>query len=324
MRAIIFIVVLLTSSVVAPIQMMAQISEQQLINQYRAIGVWRTDFDTRSIDLREIIDGGPGKDGIPAISYPVFEPVQIVSDIGIFEPLITISINGDARGYPFRMLIWHEIVNDVVGGVPVAITYCPLCNSAIVFDRRTNTEILEFGVSGLLRYSDMIMYDKQTQSWWQQFTGEAVVGTLTGFKLKIITARTESFQLFKTRFPDGKVLVPINPYDRAYGQNPYLSYDTSNNPFMYKGDYQGELPPLAYVVIVEDKAWALKDLREYGEIIDEDIMIRWTAGQNSALDRGAISKGRDIGNITVQKSGADIPYIVSFAFAYDAFIRQKK
>ena len=321
MRLITLIILLLLS---LPIEAMAQPSEQQLINQYRSIGVWRTDFDTRNIDLREIIDGGPGKDGILAISFPVFEPVQSVNNIGIFEPVISISINGDARGYPFRMLIWHEIVNDVVGGVPVAITYCPLCNSAIVFDRRTNTEILEFGVSGLLRHSDMIMYDKQTQSWWQQFTGEAVVGTLTGFKLKIITARTESFQLFKIRHPDGKILVPTNPFDRAYGQNPYVSYDTSNNPFMYKGDYQGELPALAHVVIVDNKAWALKDLRIHGEIIDGDIIIRWTAGQNSALDRGIISKGRDIGNITVQKNGNDIPYIVSFAFAYDAFVRQKK
>ncbi|MCH9852933.1 MAG: DUF3179 domain-containing protein [Alphaproteobacteria bacterium] len=322
MRVIIFITMLLSYSV--PIEAIAQISEQQLINNYRALGIWRTDFNTRSIDLREIIDGGPGKDGIPAISYPVFEPVQNVSNIGIFEPLITISINGDARGYPFRMLIWHEIVNDVVGGVPVAITYCPLCNSAIVFDRRTNTEILQFGVSGLLRHSDMIMYDKQTHSWWQQFTGEAVVGTLNGFKLKIITARTESFQLFKTRFPDGKILVPTNPYDRAYGQNPYLSYDTSNNPFFYKGDYQGDLPALAHVVVVEDKAWALKTLRDIGEIIDGDVIIRWTSGQNSALDTAIISKGRDIGNITAQKNGKDIPYITTFAFAYDAFVKQKK
>ncbi len=302
----------------------AQPSEEAIIKRLTLSGEWRTHFDNRSINLREIIDGGPGKDGIPAITMPSFQPAKEVSDLGIYEPLISLTINGDSRGYPLRILIWHEIVNDVVGGIPVAVTYCPLCNSAIVFDRRTNTEILEFGVSGMLRHSDMIMYDKQTESWWQQFTGDAVVGVLTGYKLKIIASRMESFNLFKSRFPDGKVLIPNDPNFRAYGNNPYVNYDRSEQPFFYNGVYKGKLPLLARVVVVDDKAWALKDLRTHGEIIDDDVIIRWTAGQNSALDTKKIKKGRDVGNITAQKNAQDIPYIVTFAFVYDKFVRQKK
>ena len=122
-----------------------------------------------------------------------------------------------------------------MGGTPVTITYCPLCNSAIVFDRRVPPHVLDFGTTGKLRNSDLVMYDRQTESWWQQFTGEAIVGTLAGAELKLVPARLESFAQFKTRHPAGKVLIPNDPGLRDYGRNPYVGYDMAAAPFLYRG-----------------------------------------------------------------------------------------
>jgi hypothetical protein len=132
-----------------------------------------TDFTRHSVDLEEIIPGGPPKDGIPSIDGPEFVPVAEAA-LPENEPVIGLVVSEDARAYPLRILIWHEIVNDVVGGVPVAVAYCPLCNTGLVFDRRVGEEVLEFGTTGKLRRSDLVMYDRTTESWWQQFLGEAI------------------------------------------------------------------------------------------------------------------------------------------------------
>jgi len=138
----------------------------------------KTDFTKHSVDFSEIMSGGPPKDGIPSIDDPKFVTLAELKDVADTEPVIGFSHNGDARAYPLRILIWHEIVNDVVGGLPITVTYCPLCNSAIVFDRRLDGQVLDFGTTGKLRKSDLVMYDRQTESWWQQFLGEAIVGEM--------------------------------------------------------------------------------------------------------------------------------------------------
>ena len=160
-----------------------------------------TDFSIASVDFDDIMSGGPARDGIPPIDQPEFVTVAEESELADTEPLISISINGDARGYPLRILMWHEIVNDEVGGIPVTVTFCPLCNTALVFDRRVDGQVLDFGTSGNLRNSDLVMYDRQTESWWQQFLGEAIVGAMTGTVLDLIPARIESFARFRERFP---------------------------------------------------------------------------------------------------------------------------
>ena len=135
-------------------------------------GEWPdTDFTKHSIDYGEIRSGGPPKDGIPSIDSPKFKPVSQITDISPTEPVIGLTVNGESRAYPLRILMWHEIVNDSVGGVPVTVTYCPLCNSSIVFDRRLDGRILDFGTTGKLRNSDLVMYDRQTESWWQNVHG---------------------------------------------------------------------------------------------------------------------------------------------------------
>ncbi|MDA7948440.1 MAG: DUF3179 domain-containing protein [Hyphomicrobiaceae bacterium] len=295
--------------------------------RWKRQGWSKTDFDNKSIDYSEILSGGPPKDGIPSIDNPKFVSVSEIKSFKGSEPVIGLDINGDARAYPLQILIWHEIVNDTVGGTPVSVTYCPLCNSAVVFDRRLGDKVLDFGTTGKLRNSDLVMYDRQTESWWQQFTGTGIVGELTGKELKTIPARLESFDNFKTRHPDGKVLIPNNKDMRAYGRNPYVGYDSATKPFLYNGDLPKDINPMARVVVfkVDGKpnALTLKLLREKGEVKVGDISLKWQKGQNSALDASQIADGRDVGNVTAQRKTAsgseDVVYDVTFAFVFHAF-----
>ena len=283
-----------------------------------------TDFSKASIEFDEIMSGGPPKDGIPAIDDPLFAPAAEVEGLADTEPVISFFVGDDQRAYPLQILMWHEIVNDTIGGIPVAVTFCPLCNSAVVYDRRVGDAVLDFGTTGKLRNSDLVMYDRQTESWWQQFTGEGIVGEHTGAWLKRLPSRVESFALFKERAgADASVLVPRHAGARAYGANPYGGYDSSSRPFLYDGALPEGIAPLARVVVVDGEAWSLALIREAGRYERDDLVITWEAGQNSALDSRSIADGTDIGNVVVQRAGdaglEDVPYDVSFAFAFHAF-----
>jgi len=281
-----------------------------------------TDFSKTSVpNWVEILSGGPPKDGIPALFDPSFIRASTETRLGESEPVITVSIDGsEPRAYPVRYLTWHEIVNDTVGGVPVAVTFCPLCNSGLTFDRRTAQGTLSFGVSGKLRNSDMVMYDRETQSWWQQAMGQAIVGELTGTELKMLPTWMESWSTFRARHPEGLVMDEPD-YNRRYGQNPYRGYDSSRRPFLYSGENPPHgIAPLARVVRVGAAAWPLDRLATETEVRESGLVISWRAGQASALDTGTIAAGRDIGNIRVRDaSGRDVPHDVMFAFAFHAF-----
>ena len=282
----------------------------------------QTDFSKTIVeDWGEILSGGPPKDGIPALSDPKFIRANKETRIAAREPVITLEVSGQLpRAYPLRYLTWHEIVNDRIGGVPVAVTFCPLCNSGITFDRRTSAGVLTFGVSGNLRNSDMVMYDRETESWWQQALGQGIVGELTGVKLKTLPSWMESWQEFSARNPDG--LVMAEPaFNRAYGRNPYRGYDSSARPFLYNGEMPPHgISPLARVVRVGDRAWPLQRLAKLGEVREGGVVISWQAGQASALDTSKIGAGRDVGSIRVRDGqGRDLPHDVMFAFAYHAF-----
>jgi len=285
-----------------------------------------TDFSKHSIEWSEILSGGPPKDGIPSIDEPKFQPVADETDVKPNEPVIGLEINGDARAYPLRILIWHEIVNDTVGGEPVAVTYCPLCNSAVVFERVVKGEVTTFGTTGKLRNSDLVMYDRLTESWWQQFTGKAIVGEMTGAKLDILPARLESLAQFRERHPDGRILVPNNPDFRNYGRNPYAGYDSSDQPFLFRGDLPEDINPMVRVVMVrtdEPAIVSLDLLREQKRIKAGDVTLSWQTGQASALDNSSVAGGRDVGTVTAQRATSDgpqdVPYEVTFAFVAHAF-----
>ncbi len=278
-----------------------------------------TDFKKTNIVYKEILEGGPSKDGIPSIDRPVFKAVWEIKELGKMEPVISLNIKGDVRAYPIRILMYHEIVNDTVGGVPVTITFCPLCNAALVFERTLDGRVLDFGTTGKLRRSDMVMYDRQSESWWQQFTGEGIVGKYTGRMLNTIPSRIESFTLFKERHPRGRVLVPNGNSMGRYGKNPYVKYDSKRWPFLFKGKYKGPIPPLARVVAVGDDAWPLSLIQKKTTIEHNGLQLSWQAGQNSALDTRKIKSGKDIGNVVVTRNGEDVVYHIPFAFAFMAF-----
>ena len=284
----------------------------------------RTDFSNRSVDLAEILSGGPPKDGIPAIDDPVFVPATGHDDLPGTEPVISVVVGDEARAWPLRILTWHEIVNDEVNGKPLTVTFCPLCNTGIVFERDVDGVILDFGVTGKLRNSDLVMYDRQTESWWQQFTGQAIVGAMNGTQLAAWPSRLESFDRFRERHPDGMVQVPGNDFARPYGSNPYVGYDSRSAPYgFFDGDLPTEVPPLARVVRVGEKAWSLALLEEVMRIEEDGLVITWEPGQASALDTRDIVSGFDVGNVAVWRMAetgpVDVVYTIDFAFAFHAF-----
>ncbi len=287
------------------------------------VSTWQwpdTDFERTTVDLSEIRSGGPGKDGIPAVDDPSFIPVNDEDRLSPREPVIALEIGSTPRAYPIRYFMVHEIVNDVVDGRPVAVTFCPLCNSAMVFEATVQGRALEFGVTGNLRHSDMVMYDRQTESWWQQALGEGIVGQFAGVSLAQLPSWMESWEAFKTRNPAGLVLdAPRRNFN--YGNNPYVNYDSSDRPFLYTGDLPPHgIDPLARVVRVGDRAWPLTRLSKVGRISEDGVILSYVGQQASALDTGDIRDGRAVGAIRVQdEQGRNLAHDVMFAFAFHAF-----
>ena len=268
---------------------------------------WRTDFSRRAVPLEEIVSGGPPKDGIPAIDDPSFEAVREAGRWLVDrEPVVVVEHEGDARAYPYQVLIWHEIVNDVVGGRPLVVTFCPLCNTALVFERRHDGRVLDFGTTGRLRHSDLVMYDRQTETWWQQATGQGIVGELSGQDLQPYPAQTLRWADFAEAYPDGRVLSRDTGYDRPYGRNPYQGYDQSAGPIpsFFSREADRRLPAMERVAAVQvgdhSVAYpfsALSELRTVNDQVgDQPVVVLWAPGTASALDQGIIAEGRDIGS----------------------------
>ena len=262
------------------------------------------------IDVAELIPGGPPRDGIPPIDHPAFEAPADVEWLEPQEPVLAIEIGDDARAYPARILIWHEIVNDSVGGRPTTITYCPLCNTGVAFERPTiDGELLDFGTSGKLYRSNLVMYDRQTESLWPQVTGQAVLGPLTGTQLVLVPVQMVAWQDWRATHPDGKVLSAETGFDRDYGSNPYVGYDQEDSlPFLYRGDPDPRLRPKARVVgvLVGKDALAVpyQALRQraVGEwsvvtttVGDRSVVVLWKAGALSAVDQPTIADSRAVG-----------------------------
>ena len=266
---------------------------------------WRTNFSKRSVPLAEIQSGGPPKDGIPALDDPKFVGAADASGwLKPAEPVIALTVGGQSRAYPLQILVWHEIVNDSVGGVPVTVTFCPLCYTAIAFDRRAADRVLDFGTTGNLRKSDLVMYDRQTESWWQQAIGQGIVGDLTGTQLTILPASLVSWDTFRTEHPEGTVLSKDTGFSRPYGNNPYVGYDSaSTRPFLFDGKPDGRLAPKEHVVTVslggEDVAYPYTLLKQRRVIQDTvggtQIVVFYRSGTSSALDSGSLPDGFDLG-----------------------------
>ncbi|MEA1887151.1 MAG: DUF3179 domain-containing protein [Bacteroidota bacterium] len=215
---------------------------------------WNTDKSNRIVPLEEFTTL-LRPDEIPPIDKPEFWDTRKASEMFFkHEPVIVIETGKEAKAYPLSIMTYHEIINDTIGGMPVSVTYCPLCNSAIVFDRRLQFKgkewLLDFGVSGMLRNSDLVMWDRQTESWWQQFTGESLVGELAGAQLTQVPSMLISLEEFIESYPDGLILSTNTGHNARYGTNPYTGYDDPGNtqPRLYSGEVDQRLPAMERVI----------------------------------------------------------------------------
>jgi hypothetical protein len=283
-----------------------------------------TDFSKHSISYSEIFSGGPPKDGIPSIDAPKFISVNEADEwLEDREPVVFVQVGDDARAYPIQILMWHEIVNDVVGDEALIVSFCPLCNTAIAFKRTFDGQVLDFGTTGRLRYSNLIMYDRQTETWWQQATGDGIVGEHTGAQLEFYPALMISWADFKTQHPTGQVLSRDTGNERNYGRNPYVGYDDINQtPFLFEGSTPDQLPPMARVLTVdvgsEAVAYPYEILRDVNVINDsvgdEEIVVFWAEGAASALDTQNIPQGREVGSaVTYSRMLDDMTLTFKFA-----------
>ncbi|MGH2759899.1 MAG: DUF3179 domain-containing protein, partial [Actinomycetota bacterium] len=284
---------------------------------------WEIDPPPASlVPLDEIKSGGPPPDGIPPIDDPKFVSVGAAEEwLDDREPVLSLVHRGEARAYPLQILTWHEIVNDTVAGDPITVTFCPLCNSGIAFDRRvratddakaalgTDEAVLDFGTSGRLYRSNLVMYDRQTKSLWIQFTGRAVAGPFMRTNLRNVPVQMVSWSDFKGSHPDARVLSRETGNSRDYGRNPYAGYDDINgSPFLFDGETDRRLSPMERVVAVrvgeQAKAYRYRSLRDVvvgrssvieDEVGGEEIVVFYRLGTSSALDQSSIAASRDVG-----------------------------
>ena len=272
-------------------------------------GSWRTDLSKKSIDLAELKSGGPPKDGIPAIHSPVFvSPQGAARWLAKSEPVLVVEHAAEARAYPLQILIWHELVNDQIEDLPVLVSFCPLCNAAVAFDRRVEGQLYSFGVSGLLRNSDMIMYDRETDSLWQQATGEAIVGSLTGKRLDVVSGQIVPFELFQQSFADGKVLSRETGHARPYGETPYVGYEFGKRlMFPVGSDRRIPVAPLERLVTIEvgdrARAYPLSSIRRWktvqGKLSGEEYVVFFEPSAVTPMDSRRIAESRAVGTVGV-------------------------
>ncbi len=271
------------------------------------------DLSQLTIDASEVFSGGPPRDGIPSIDDPQFISVNQVNYLQDDDLLLTLQRGETVRAYPFRILIWHEIVNDVIGGDAVAVTYCPLCGTGMVFDSFSGESQLSFGVSGLLYRSDVLMYDRETDSLWSQLAMEAVSGPNVGTELTWLPAEHMNWAAFKNRYPDGQVLSTDTGYSRNYSANAYDSYFASEETIFPVPHTRTELPNKTKVLGVlignEASAYPLTELAEFGKL-----------EQTISSQKVSIRYQSEAGNpLVVNELGEVLPSVVVFWFAWQAF-----
>ena len=254
-------------------------------------------------------------DGIPAIDSPTCLPVGAVDFLTDNAPVVAIEVNGDARAYPLEILTWHELVNDTIGGEPITISYCPLCNSAIAYDRRVGDRVLDFGTSGSLTQSSMVMYDRQTETLWTHFDGAAVAGELAGEELRFLSSAVVSWADFRERFPDGLVLSRETGFDRDYGLNPYPGYEDDADPIQrfITNAVDPRLPAKERVIGLEQDGEAVavrhRDVFDGGVVAFEfggkPVTVWNQPGTASAIEGVRVSGGDDAGATAVFVAEAD-------------------
>ncbi len=290
-------------------------------------------FPEPLIDPADVLSGGPPPDGIPPIDNPEFISVADADDwLNDVEPVLVVDVEGDVRVYPIQIMMWHEIVNDTVGGLPLSVTYCPLCNSAISFERVVRGVETTFGTSGSLYNANLVMYDRATESLWNQLDGRAVIGVLTGDVLTQYPSSTMSWATVKESRPNAQVLDRDRTgASRRYGTNPYTGLDDPNGqPFLFNGEIDVRAKAMQRIVAIESEnaaaAWTIDFLSgdadavaTQAEFDGEPLAILWQAGEASALDTSEITAGRDVGTVGVFSAIVDDQEL-TFSVEGDTFV----
>ncbi len=293
-------------------------------------GAWGTDWTRTTVVLDELkigIFASDPRDVIAPIDDPVFESVAAGEEwLGERDPGLLVRFDRGARFYPLAILTQHEIVNDELGDLPVAVTYCPLCNTGVVFDRRIDGTIHRFGVSGLLRKSDLVMWDDLTHSLWQQITGDGIVGTHAGRQLTFVPSSIVSFSEFVESFPDGEVMSRDTGFQRRYGLNPYEFYSSRQTPFgFFDEELDDRFPALERVVGVSidgvEKAYPFSVISSEGAVNDvvagTEVVVFWGGDTADALDGGSIATSQAIGTAVAYSPVVD-GTILSFVSISDS------
>ncbi len=286
-----------------------------LLMKVAAGGPWNG-FDVRDslIPMAAIERGGPPRDGIPSIDEPRFTTIANSKWLKDDDRVLGLERNGIARAYPVAILNLHEIVNDTFGDEPITVTYCPLCGTGIAFKSNVNGQKLRFAVSGLLYNSDVLLFDRQTESLWSQIMGKAVTGQLKGAELQRIAMSHTSFRDWKKRFPKSTVLSRETGANRDYTRNPYEGYGDNRGVWFSISDQSDELHPKAWVVGVQRgnhfKAYPFEELARTGGVVreqlgGEEIIVRYDVSSRSVT--------------VTDKAGVEIPTISAFWFAWYAF-----
>jgi hypothetical protein len=248
-----------------------------------------------------------GRERIAAIDAPQVETIaEANSWLTDLEPVLVLQLDGVARAYPLSILLWHEIVNDTLNGRSIVITYCPLCNSGLAFERSVNGRTLDFGTTGILHNANLVMYDRQTESWWQQLSGTAVVGEMNGIQLPLLPTNLIAWGDFKANFPTGEVLSIFTGFDRRYGENPYINYDSlvSQGTKFYDGELDERLHPkmrvMGLVLGEETVAYPFSILESVSVVndmvADQPLVVFWQAGTKSPLYNQFIAESKEVGS----------------------------
>jgi len=277
-------------------------------------------YSKHSIPVDEIFAGGPAKDGIPALSQPKFVAAKNAKHYMKDEDrVLGLARNGQAKAYPIKILNWHEIVNDTIGSQAVVVTFCPLCGTGMVFDGKINGKNLTFGVSGLLYQSDMLLYDRKTDSLWSQIKGEAVTGPMTGARLKLLSSTQTTWGTWKKMHPETMVLSQKTGYRRDYDRDPYMGYYTSSRLMFGVKNRNEAYHPKERVIGLElggeFKAYPFSELAKAKQPVTDQL--------NGASIKVIFDKQSQTAVIQDSK-GKELPSVVGFWFAWFAFHPETK
>lgn len=272
------------------------------------------DLDGALVPVDEIRSGGPPRDGIPSIDRPKFVEPAAARYLRPDDLVVSVAVGSETRAYPLRILVWHEIVNDTIGDKPIAVTYCPLCGTAMVFDRRYGERVLTFGVSGLLYQSDVLMYDRETESLWSQLGLKSVAGRFKGRTLTWLPSEHMTWQAWREKYPEGRVLSTETGHRRDYGRTPYDGYEATERTLFPVPRNRSDLRNKEWIagVIVDgtSKAYRLRSMPK-GEWLDDSIGDVPVRVLYDPATRDFRAENRETGDL--------IPSVQAYWFAWQAF-----